>query len=458
MLIVGFNPSLAISIGRWAESRGISLVTARDPDEALKVGGVDSLVWVTETDPYEIPPVLARLAQNCRALVCLPHYAMGLARRALDQGFADYLGIPTEESILFERLDRLRPQPPTPPVVQVRIDDQDLEAMGIELRSSEAGRRLIESLETVAPFPTTVLFEGETGVGKEAAARLLHKISPRSGAPFVAVHLAALSREVIESELFGHVKGAFTGAVQSRKGAFELANGGTLFLDEISEVALDIQVKLLRVIQGREYWPVGAEKPLHANCRLIAATNRDLANEVQEGRFREDLYYRLAVYPIRIAPLRERMEGLASLVARLLQGISGRLGIPAKELSETAWKLLRSHSWPGNIRELENVLERAAIRAKSGPITADHLTIDLKNIPEAIGVSIHPVVRDADLGASFSLDDVMERIELAIIQRAFLKAGGTLSEAARLLGIPRSTLYNRLIKRGINPGGDKSVN
>ncbi len=376
---------------------------------------------------------------------------MGLARKALNYGFRDYVCIPVAEPVLFSKLDVLIETSSGGRAVLLRNPAVDAFANPeIKEQAAFLGARIVDLLRMVAPFPTTVLFQGETGSGKEVAARLLHQASSRAFGPFVAVHLAALPHELIESELFGHTRGAFTGAAKSRKGAFELANMGTLFLDEIGEAPLDVQVKLLRAIQSREYWPVGAEAPHVSDCRIMAATNRDLSHEISVGRFRRDLFYRLSVFPVSIPPLRDRRDHLPKLVEFILAKLNANLGTNVVGASSAAMEKLLSHDWPGNVRELENVLERAVIRTRSGEIQVEHL--DLASVgPRALRSGIELFVDDGDMGGEFSLDKTLEGVEGALIRRAMMLAGGNLSEAARLLGLPRSTLYNRLAKRGEVP-------
>lgn len=458
LLVISNNPSLEVSIGAWAVRNGINLQIVRHADGKLALTRQEPIVWCAPFGSTSLPGNVRSLCRAHPALACVPHDATSLAREALDAGFRDYLGIPTSEYVLNERLDRLiKPQAPRS-LNPYNVTSADVTAVGMTLGTSTREQSLLDAIETVAPFPTTVLFMGETGAGKEEAARLLHQVSPRSHAPFITLHLAALPRDLIESEIFGHVKGAFTGATQDRKGALEAAEGGTLFLDEIGDIALDIQVKLLRVIQTREYTPIGTSQPLHSNCRILAATNRDLIADVRAGRFRADLYYRLSVYPIEVPPLRERMDGLEALVNVLLQRLNQELGTSIKACSPEALLKLRAYPWPGNVRELRNVLERACIAAKTGVIEASHLNIQPAPEPVAQGKATELVIRDSDLGGDFRIDYALEAMETTIIRRALQISGGNLSEAARLLGLPRSTLYNRLIKRSINPDDDSSVN
>jgi two-component system response regulator FlrC len=290
-------------------------------------------------------------------------------------------------------------------------------------------------LSKVAPTPANVLLLGESGVGKEVIARCLHAHSRRAGLPMVAVNCAALAPTLIESELFGHEKGAFTSAVDRHAGVFERASGGTLFLDEIGELDPGLQSKLLRVIQEKVFERVGGSKPVEADVRIIAATNRDLGKEVQAGRFRADLYFRLSAFPIEIPPLRERPADVDALAEQFLAETSGRFEKPKLRLGDAARYALRAHSWPGNVRELENVIERASILADE-EILPEHL-------PFGAGES-GPVTAGGGLN--------MREVERRAIEAALRKCGGNRTHAARELGISLRTLQYRIKEYGAAGG------
>jgi transcriptional regulator with PAS, ATPase and Fis domain len=294
----------------------------------------------------------------------------------------------------------------------------------------------LERARRVGPTETTVLLTGESGTGKEVVAHAIHHGSARAEGPFVAVNCAALPDTLIESELFGHERGAFTGADKLKRGRFELASGGTLFLDEIGELMPGLQAKLLRVLQEREYERVGGTATLVADVRLIAATNRDLEHAVAEGRFREDLYYRLAVFPIRLPALRERGDDVILLGDHFVAEIGAKLGKGDPGLSRDAREALLGHPWPGNIRELQNAIERALIVSDGGLITATQLGLPRK--PEA---------ETAPSGAA--TDESLAALERRTIEAALARAKGNKSRTAAALGLTRTQLYTRLRRLGV---------
>ena len=312
-------------------------------------------------------------------------------------------------------------------------------------------QRTILRARRVAPRSVPVLIEGETGTGKELMARAIHRTSPRRNRPFVAVNCGALPPELVESELFGHEKGAFTGAVRMRKGYFESAGGGTLFLDEIGELPAPAQVKLLRFVQEGEVVRVGATKPIVVDVRVIAATNRTLTQEITQGRFREDLYYRLAVAVLKLPPLRERTGDLGALVDRLLDQINEESahepGYRNKKLSASARNVLLRHSWPGNVRELLNTLRRAAIWSDGETIEAEDVREALLPAPR----DQRQEVLDRALGDGFSLPDLLAKVARHYLTRAMEEAAGNKSRAAELVGLASyQTLTNWLSKYGVS--------
>jgi transcriptional regulator with GAF, ATPase, and Fis domain len=293
----------------------------------------------------------------------------------------------------------------------------------------------------VAGTETTVLLTGESGTGKEVVARFLHRASPRAEGPFVALNCAALPEQLLESELFGSEKGAFTGATAARPGRIEQAAGGVLFLDEVGEMSLPVQAKLLRVLETREFQRLGGLRPLKADVRLIAATNRDLAAAIAHGTFREDLYYRLSVFEIHLPPLRERPEDIPALLEAFLGEIGRGVGRPAAGISREARDKLLAYRWPGNVRELKNAVERAVILCEGGLITGEHLPISIGRTP----APSTPAAPDAFPPGGVDL----EAMEKSYVEQALKQAGNNKSKAARLLGLTRAQLYSRLEKYGL---------
>ncbi len=310
------------------------------------------------------------------------------------------------------------------------------ETRGPLIVRSKALQGILDLLPQVANSKATVLIEGESGTGKELIAREIHRLSPRRDQPFVAVNCAALAEGVLESELFGHVKGAFTGAIADRQGRFEIANKGTIFLDEIAEISPMAQAKLLRVLQEEEFERVGGNRTVKVDVRVIAATNKHLATVVEDGRFREDLYYRLQVFPIRIPPLRDRREDLLPLIEHSIARLNRTMGKNVRDLDGPVLKLLEAHRYPGNVRELENILEHACIRCPDNTIRAEHLPDYLvENAPYKDSALHHQAAgKQATLAA----------LEQEAIVQALEQTGWNYRLACKSLGVSRSTLLRRL--------------
>ncbi|WP_199084847.1 sigma-54 dependent transcriptional regulator [Bosea sp. ASV33] len=305
--------------------------------------------------------------------------------------------------------------------------------------NSPSFRRVIEQVTEVCETRATVMLNGESGTGKELVARAIHFNSPRRTKPFIAVNCAAIPETLLESELFGHVKGAFTGAVSNRIGRFAAADGGTLFLDEIGDMPLAIQAKLLRVVQERSFEPVGANRSQAVDVRLVAATHKDIRLAVEQGAFREDLFYRLNVFPIRLPALRERSEDIPLLAAHFLAALSETVGKRVSGFSPAALAAMASHGWPGNIRELHNCIERALIVAKTAMIDVQDLPRDLFEGQRRAGRDSLPQDLDAEL----------DRIEREFILEALRRSDGVQVKAARMLGIAERSLWHRIKKLDI---------
>lgn len=302
---------------------------------------------------------------------------------------------------------------------------------------SHSMRSTLREASMVAPADTTVLIRGESGTGKELLAEAVHRLSPRAEGPFVKINCAAIPGNLLESELFGHEKGAFTGATARKTGKFEAASGGTILLDEIGDMPLDTQVKILRVLQEREFERVGGNKPVRVDVRVMAATNRDIARMVREGAFREDLYHRIHVFDLNLPPLRERREDIPLLVRTFRPAY----GSKPPDVTPAAMKYLLAHDWPGNVRELHNVVERAALLAEGGPIDTRHLP------PELFKKTAGTAPADPTEG---TLDQKLADIEKTLIMEALRATGGVQSRAAERLGINQRSLWHRVKKYGID--------
>ncbi|MBT8341777.1 MAG: sigma-54-dependent Fis family transcriptional regulator [Desulfatitalea sp.] len=322
-------------------------------------------------------------------------------------------------------------------------------SFGNLIGKSKPMQDVFETIRKVAPAMATVLIEGASGTGKELVAKSIHFNSPRRGNPFVAVNCSALAESLLESELFGHEKGAFTGAVAMRKGRFELADQGTLFLDEIGELSQALQVKLLRVLQEKVFERVGGARPITVDIRLITATNKSLKEEIRKGRFREDLFYRLNVVHIVLPPLRDRLEDIRPLTAHFIEKFSDEryAGHPVKGLDKSAKRLLFEYNWPGNVRELENVIERAMVMCSDEIIRVENLPEDFKQ-----NVRKDDALKLDGLSPKATLYETLAHVEKQLILRALQKADYVQAHAAGLLGIGRSGLNQKLKKYGIDVG------
>ncbi len=397
--------------------------------------GLQGLELLASSDP-ELP-----------ILFLTGHNDAALAVRALRAGAADYLTKPVARADLLLALDnaRKRVQQRQQRVVY-RSKGSDVSGNHIELPvgSSATWQRTLELLCAAARSPrTTVLLTGEPGVGKEVAASLLHRLGPRSAQPFVAANAACLSPSLIESELFGHEAGSFTGAHNRRRGLFELANGGTLFLDEIGELPLDLQGKLLRVLEGHPFRRVGGEKELSSDARLICATNRNLAQRVKDGLFRADLYYRLRVFEVALPSLRERRPDIPELVTYFVTKLGAELGYRCPQVSADAMKVLCAHSWPGNVRELRNVIERALVVSEGAEVLPRHLPLD----PAGVAPPAAPpaAVEAESIASDVSLETLIKRHVTAV----YKSTGQNVTRSAALLGISRLALRKRLYAYGL---------
>ena len=402
---------------------------------------------------------------DAEVIVITAYGTVQTAVRAMKLGAYEYLTKPFDNEellLLLERIRKVREVMAENLRLRRRLEEKyRLEDMVGKSHSMQEVFRLIR---TVAPSDSTVLLQGETGTGKELAAYAIHELSHRRNGPFVKVSCAALSRELLESELFGHVKGAFTSAVRDKPGKFELADGGTIFLDEVDDIPLELQVKLLRVLQEREFERVGGTRTLKVDVRVIAATKVDLLERVRRGLFRKDLYYRLNVVPIRLPPLRERREDIPLLVEHFLKhfGAEGKITI-----SPEAMKLLMDYDWPGNVRELENLVERLVVVGAGPQVRPEDLPPEVRTPVRTgeRGPSLEEVLRrqkeleemirmlraetmELEIGTA-SFEEIVAAKERELIQEALRRTGGNKTKAAELLRMKLSTMRDKMRKLGL---------
>jgi transcriptional regulator with GAF, ATPase, and Fis domain len=365
--------------------------------------------------------------------------------------FADHIAVALVNARAFEENDRLRARLELE-TTYLREEVREAKALGDIIGQSSSLKQLTRQIDMVAPTDATVLILGESGTGKELVAREIHLRSRRSEQPLIRVNCASVPRELYESEFFGHAKGSFTGAIKERAGRFEAADGGTLFLDEVGEIPPELQSKLLRVLQEKQYERVGEETTRTINVRILAASNRDLKAEVAAGRFRQDLYYRLNVFPIAVAPLREHKDDIPALAAHFLGQTARRLKVPLPELTKAHLKQLHNYDWPGNVREMQNLIERALILAQRGPLRFD-LPAPARETTEPVpGQSVDAVCSEAQI----LTDPELRQRERANIMAALTKSGWRIhgpGGAAELLRINPSTLVSRIRKLGLKKPG-----
>jgi DNA-binding NtrC family response regulator len=420
-------------VSRAATGReALELLAARELDVVvtdLRMPEVDGLAVLSAARARPVPP---------EVVLMTAHGTAESAVAAMKAGAADYVTKPFPMDELRLRVQRLAAQRAGELASRRLIQRLTPELVA----ASVAMQAALEAARQVAATDATVLLLGESGTGKSQLARYLHFQGRRAGGPFVEVHCAALTETLLEAELFGHEKGAFTGAVARKEGHLAAAGGGTLFLDEIGDISQATQVKLLRFLQERTFVPVGATAERRVDARVISATNRDLDEAVRSGAFRQDLFYRLNVFAIRVPPLRERTADVVPIAEQFL----ARRGLPAAKLSSQARAQLTAHTWPGNVRELENVLERALILAGDGEIGAQHLRTGTPAAAGQRGVA-------ELLGEGFSLDGFERELILAALERA----GGNKTHAARLLGVTRRRLYSLLASMGRSESADEEA-
>ena len=436
------GPGPLQSLRQWAADLGVELEWAADLPRATRLlaGGRWDLVLAVlgERSDEELTwwvDALRGAPGGPRLIALADRPSMGMALRAEKLGVLDVLALPLKRDALANALARVRSATTE---VALPLPAVDTEAKGhyALVGQSPAMLEIYKLMARVANSTATVLILGESGTGKEVVARTIHQHGPATG-PFVAVNCAAIPENLLESELFGHEKGAFTGAVARKIGRFEQAGGGTLFLDEIADMSLALQAKILRAVQEREIERVGGGESIPVTVRLIAATNRDLQEAIAQGRFREDLYYRLAVVTIQLPRLVDRGDDLIQLVAYFARQFGERYGKRIEAVSDRALELLRNHQWVGNVRELRNVIERAAIVASDGTLRSEHLPDELRaeepGVPERAANAL-PTLAQA---------------EARHIARVLQHTGGQIGSAADILGIHRNTLTRKMKEYGL---------
>jgi DNA-binding NtrC family response regulator len=426
---------------------------AQSPDVADALARLDGFAYDALVVDVQLPDgdgldVLDHALTRYPEMRCVVTTGLGNiehAVRALKRGAADFLIKPFQliqlEQILKTSLRERRLQTENADL-RKRLNDRF--RFGSLIGASQTMKRLFNTLELVSPMNSTVLIQGDTGTGKELVARTIHHNSPRRDQQFVAFNAAAIPEGLLEAELFGHVKGAFTGAVNSRVGRFELADKGTLFIDEVSSMSMAMQAKLLRALQEREVERVGTSKPLKINTRVLVATNDDLLALVKAGSFREDLYYRLNVVRVVLPSLRERREDIPILAQHFVQQSCESNGVAGRTLSQEALRLLMNYHWPGNIRQLQNAIEHGVAMSPSTEILASAMPDEL-HAPESPNAVTLPVTPDE--GINFA--STMTQVERQLILRYLAKAKGNKRQAARLLSLSRTTLIDKLHRLGV---------
>jgi len=439
ILVVDDEEAMTESLAAWLREDGYTVDTASSGREAIeKARAREYAIYFLDLkmpglDGIETMMEIRKLQKEASVIIITAYATVDTAIAAMKEGAQEYVVKPChpqEISLLVERIVRVKNLQRENAILRRKLTRQyrfhDL------VSKSPRMAEIFELVREVASQRSTVLVQGESGTGKELVARAIHFSGERGERPFVAVSCAALAETLLESELFGHEKGSFTGAVAQKKGKFELADGGTLFLDEIGDISPKLQVDLLRVLQERRFFRVGGTAEIAVDVRVIAATHHDLAADVREGRFRDDLYYRLNVINIRLPPLRERREDVPLLAQEFLDRLAHELGREVSGISEEALRVLMDHEWPGNVRELENAVERALVTCKAGVLGAeDFAFLSRPAAPATTGLS---------LPAGLTLQDLEREYIAATLRRT----EGNVKAAAEALGIDRSTLYEKV--------------
>jgi two-component system response regulator HydG len=440
LLIADDDPGLRESLERTLTREGFRVILASDGRgalERLQGGGIDLVVTdlkMPGLTGIEVLRAAKAIAPDVDVILLTAFGTVEEAVKAMKDGAYDFLTKPFRREQLLKLISKaLERRDLIEQNRALKKQLEDLRAKGQVIGSSPAFRRMMTLVEQVADSSATVLIQGESGAGKELVASTIHRSSPRSRGPFVAVNCAALPETLLESELFGYEKGAFTGAAGRKEGRFELADGGTLFLDEVSDLSLVTQPKILRVLQEGEFERLGGTHTIQIDVRIVAATNQDLAEMVRERRFREDLYYRLNVITIRVPPLRERHEDIRVLAQHFLRVYAAKNGRELEGFTGEAIERLEAYAWPGNVRELENLIERSVVLARKDRIEAEDLP------DEIVGVKRPP--RDAILEL---IGTPLAEIEQRLLDETLRITGGNKTQAAKLLGIDPRTVSRKL--------------
>ena len=463
VLIIDDHDSMRTGLELLIRRRGHGTMSAEGGQEGLRLleeRGVDLVVTdlkMAHVDGMKVLEQVKKSHPDTEVLVITAHGNIETAVKAMKMGACDFITKPfrSEEfaikvdRILREREERLRLRQEN---MALRVENTYLRSeaedegtpYGEMVGASRGMRRIQRFVERVARSDSTVMVYGESGTGKELVARAIHARSPRHRGPFIRVNCGALPEGLLDSELFGHERGAFTGAERKRRGRFELADGGTLFLDEISTITPATQVRLLRVLQERELERVGGEKTISVDVRIVAATNTPADELLSGDDFRDDLYYRLHVVPVTVPPLRERKDDIPLLAAHFVKKLRPRTRSQATEVDELAMKRLVTYDWPGNVRELENVMEQALVLAEGDKLSEGDLPF-LANL----GVGAGKTASGSLPGDGVNLDKAVDGMEEKLIRQALERSGGVKAEAARLLGLNKSTFYTKLKKYGI---------
>ncbi|MDB4941855.1 MAG: two component, sigma54 specific, transcriptional regulator, Fis family [Labilithrix sp.] len=469
VLIVDDEPNLRKILAAQLSRDGYEVLLAEDGEQGLTMlreNHIDLVVTdlkMPKVDGMTLLREALRETPELPIVMITAHGTVDTAVEALKLGAFDYLTKPFDKDEVRQVVAKaLR----TRALADVEAASDGATAPGSGARfgiigSSPGLTDLYAVLERVADSPTTVLITGESGTGKELVARALHEHSTRKDKPFIKVNCAAIPKELIESELFGYERGAFTGAVSSKPGRFELANGGTLFLDEVGEIPVEMQVKLLRALQESEFERVGGIKTIHVDVRLVAATNRDLKKLIAASAFREDLFYRLNVVSIRLPALRERETDIPLLIEHFLAKFNGRLKKQVTGVEQEALEILSAYSWPGNIRELENVMERAVLFCDAQKLRVEDLPVELRGPgsgsiapPSDAGASAMPLSSEGGLKEHVKV--AMSRLERDLVGRALKQTSNNVTHAARLLKISRKGLQLKMKELGLREGpGEK---